>query len=81
MERKDQKTFLNTEHTVIATKTCVCNLGELMSDGGKGDGRRKSADDAKYAEGWDRIFGNKDRRNEGDTNKGQSPDNAKRTGS
>lgn len=26
--------------------------------GGKGDGRRKKADDRKYREGWDRIFGN-----------------------
>lgn len=24
---------------------------------GKGDKRRKGANDAKYAEGWDRIFG------------------------
>jgi len=25
--------------------------------GGKGDGRRKKANDRKYKEGWDRIFG------------------------
>jgi len=25
--------------------------------GGKGDSRRKKADDRKYKEGWDRIFG------------------------
>ena len=24
---------------------------------GKGSGRRKGANDAKYSEGWDRIFG------------------------
>ena len=39
-----------------------------MSDGGKGDKRRKGADDAKYAEGWDKIFG---KRHSGDT-KGNS---------
>lgn len=48
-----------------------------MSDGGKGSGRRKGADDAKYAEGYDRIFGKKDRRNEGDSDKGRSSENAK----
>ena len=26
--------------------------------GGKGDRRRKQADDKKYRSGWDRIFGN-----------------------
>ena len=29
--------------------------------GGKGDGRRKLANDKKYREGWDKIFGNKDK--------------------
>jgi len=28
---------------------------------GKGDKRRKGADDAKYRDGWDRIFGQRDR--------------------
>ena len=28
--------------------------------GGKGDRRRKRADDNKYRTGWDRIFGNGD---------------------
>lgn len=27
--------------------------------GGKGSGRRDSANDKKFAEGWDRIFGSK----------------------
>lgn len=41
--------------------------------GGKGDGRRKDADDAKYREGWDRIFGKRDSSNtQGDSNKGRS---------
>lgn len=31
--------------------------------GGKGDRRRKDADDQKYREGWDRIFGNGDKVN------------------
>ena len=31
-----------------------------MSDGGKGDKRRKGADDDKYRDGWDRIFGKRD---------------------
>jgi len=26
--------------------------------GGKGDRRRKHADDNKYRDGWDRVFGN-----------------------
>jgi len=26
--------------------------------GGKGDSRRKKANDRKYREGWERIFGN-----------------------
>jgi hypothetical protein len=30
--------------------------------GGKGDGRRKKADDRKYREGWDRIFGKKEQK-------------------
>ena len=29
--------------------------------GGKGDSRRKGSDDKKYRDGWDRIFGNKDK--------------------
>jgi len=27
---------------------------------GKGSGRRKGANDAKYSEGWERIFGKRD---------------------
>ncbi len=29
--------------------------------GGKGDARRKSADDRKYQAGWDRIFSHKNK--------------------
>jgi hypothetical protein len=29
--------------------------------GGKGDRRRKLANDQKYRAGWERIFGNKDK--------------------
>ena len=28
--------------------------------GGKGDRRRRNADDKKYRSGWERIFGNED---------------------
>ena len=52
-------------------------LGDCMSDGGKGDGRRKGADDNKYRNGWDRIFGDKNRGDEGDPNKGRSSEDAK----
>jgi len=45
---------------------------------GKGDKRRKGADDNKYRDGWDRIFGNKDRRNEGDSKTGRPTDDSKR---
>lgn len=31
--------------------------------GGKGDARRKLANDRKYREGWDRIFGQKKLKN------------------
>jgi len=34
--------------------------------GGKGDGRRKKANDRKYQEGWDRIFGNKKKKQDED---------------
>ena len=48
-----------------------------MSDGGKGDKRRKGADDDKYREGWDRIFGKRDNREpEGDSDKGTTDGNA-----
>lgn len=30
-----------------------------MNDGGKGDKRRKGANDIAYADGWERIFGKK----------------------
>jgi len=33
--------------------------------GGKGDSRRKKADDEKYRKGWDRIFGQKDKKDKG----------------
>jgi hypothetical protein len=29
--------------------------------GGKGSGRRKGADDKKFADNWDTIFGNKNK--------------------
>jgi len=53
-----------------------------MSDGGKGDKRRKGADDDKYREGWDRIFGKRDSSEpKGDSDKGgsQTPPEPKRT--
>ena len=31
--------------------------------GGKGDRRRRGADDDKYRAGWDRIFGNGNKQN------------------
>jgi len=31
--------------------------------GGKGDAKRKGANDQKYREGWDRIFGQKKQKN------------------
>jgi len=31
--------------------------------GGKGSAKRKDADQSKYASGWDRIFGDKDKDN------------------
>ncbi len=37
--------------------------------GGKGSGRRKGADDDAYRSNWDRIFGNKNSRDEGDTHR------------
>ena len=41
--------------------------------GGKGSGRRKGADDAKYRESWERIFGKRDNsKSQGNTNKGRS---------
>ena len=55
-----------------------------MSDGGKGDKRRKGADDDKYREGWDRIFGKRDNRKpEGDSDKTRSQESTgtKRTDS
>lgn len=39
--------------------------------GGKGSGRRDSANDKKFAEGWDRIFGQK---------KNPQPDTTQHTG-
>lgn len=30
--------------------------------GGKGSGRRKGADDKKFADNWDKIFGKKDQK-------------------
>ena len=37
--------------------------------GGKGSAKRKGANDDAYRSNYDRIFGNKDRRNEGDTHR------------
>jgi len=31
--------------------------------GGKGDARRKGANDQKYGAGWDKIFGQKEQKN------------------
>ena len=48
-----------------------------MGDGGKGDGRRKGADDAKYRDNWDRIFGKRDGSStKGDPDKGPTDGNA-----
>ena len=52
--------------------------------GGKGSERRKGADDAKYRDNWDAIFGKRDRSEpKGDTNKGgtQTPPEPKRSNS
>lgn len=35
--------------------------------GGKGSGRRDSANDKKFAEGWDRVFGSKKKDPQPDT--------------
>ena len=35
--------------------------------GGKGSGRRDSANDKKFVEGWDRIFGSKKKDPQSDT--------------
>lgn len=51
-----------------------------MSDGGKGSARRKGADDTKYSDGWDRIYGT--RHNSGtkrDPNRGSTDPDAQRT--
>jgi hypothetical protein len=37
----------------------------MASEAGKGDKRRKGADDKAYASGWDRIFGNKEKEKDG----------------
>jgi len=37
--------------------------------GGKGDNRRKKANERKYREGWDRIFNNKGKKDAGKSNK------------
>ena len=48
-----------------------------MSDGGKGDGRRKGADDDKYRDGWDRIFSKRDdSKSKGDSDKGTTDGDA-----
>jgi hypothetical protein len=55
-----------------------------MSDGGKGDKRRKGADDAKYRDNYDRIFGKRDSSNpKGDSDKSRSEESTgtKRTSS
>jgi hypothetical protein len=41
--------------------------------GGKGSDKRKGADDAKYRDNWDRIFGKRDSSNtQRDSDKGRS---------
>lgn len=45
--------------------------------GGKGSGRRKGADDAKYRDNWDAIFGKRDSsRSKGNPDKGTTDGNA-----
>lgn len=34
---------------------------DQVKNGGKGSKRRKGANDKAYADGWDRIFGNKNK--------------------
>ena len=60
-----------------------------MSDGGKGSGRRKGADDEKYRNNYDRIFGKRDssepkgdsdtRRTNGDAPQGSIGNNIPKT--
>ena len=52
--------------------------------GGKGSGRRKGADDAKYRDNWDAIFSKRDSsKSKGDPDKGGSkkPTGSKRSSS
>ena len=39
--------------------------------GGKGDAKRKGANDQKYREGWDRIFNNRGKKDAGKGNETQ----------
>ena len=51
-----------------------------MGDGGKGSARRKGADNAKYNDGWDRIYGSRHNSGtEGNTDRGSSNKDAERT--
>ena len=51
-----------------------------MGDGGKGSARRKGADNAKYNDGWERIYGSRHNSGtEGDTHRGSSDTDAKGT--
>lgn len=51
-----------------------------MGDGGKGDKRRKGADDAKYSDGWERIYGARHNSGtKGDSNRGSSNSDAQGT--
>ena len=44
-----------------------------MGDGGKGDKRRKGADDAKYRSGWENIWGKRDNSNtQGNSDRGRT---------
>ena len=48
-----------------------------MNDGGKGDGRRKGADDAKYRDNYDLIWGKRDSgKSKGDSDKGTTDGDA-----
>lgn len=52
--------------------------------GGKGSGRRKGADDAKYRDNWDAIFGKRDNskpKRDPDKSEPKGPTGTKRTSS
>jgi hypothetical protein len=39
---------------------------DQVSNGGKGSSRRSGANDKAYADGWARIFGSKDKKEDGE---------------